>query len=86
MDTVTNGNVVVVLGEMVAVLWAQKKYEAAIRLEELWNELASTSSFYLCCAYPANAFRDDLTLFPYTEICAQHSQVVSAFEDLRNPA
>ena len=77
---------VVLFGEMVAVLWAQKKYEAAIRLEELWNELASTSSFYLCCAYPANAFRDDLTLFPYTEICAQHSQVVSAFEDLRNPA
>jgi hypothetical protein len=25
---------VVVFGEMVAVLWAQKKYEAAIRLEE----------------------------------------------------
>ena len=77
---------VVLFGEMVAVLWAQKKYDAAIRLEQLWNELALTSSFYLCCAYPANAFRDDLTLFPYTEICAQHSQVVSAFEDLRSPA
>ena len=58
MDTVANGNVVVVLGEMVAVLWAQQKYDAAIRLEELWNELALTCSFYLCCAYPANAFRD----------------------------
>jgi hypothetical protein len=84
--TVAKRGDVVVFGEMVAVLWAQKKYEAAIQLEELWNELALTSSFYLCCAYPANAFRDELTLFPYAEICAQHSQVVSAFEDLRSPA
>ena len=62
MDTVANGNAVVVLGEMVAVLWAQKKYEAAIRLEDLWNELALTSSFCLCCAYPANAFREGVAL------------------------
>ena len=77
--TVANGDRVVLFGEMVAVLWAQKKYEAAIRLEELWNELALTNSFYLCCAYPATLFGDALTLFPYAEICAQHSQVVSAF-------
>ncbi|HEV2728756.1 MAG TPA: hypothetical protein VGV15_01890 [Terriglobales bacterium] len=38
---------VVVFGEVVAVLWlwAQKKYDDAIRLEELWNELALTCSF-----------------------------------------
>jgi DNA-binding NarL/FixJ family response regulator len=84
--TVAKGSGVVVFGEMVAVLWAQKKYEAAVRLEELWNELALTSSFYLCCAYPANTFRDGLTLVRYAEICAQHSHVVSAFEDLRSPA
>jgi hypothetical protein len=71
---------VVVFGEMVAVLWAQKKYEAAIRLEELWNELALTCSFYLYCAYPANVFREGMTLVPYAEICAQHSHVVSVFE------
>jgi hypothetical protein len=70
---------VVVFGEMVAALWAQKKYEAAIRLEELWNELALTCPFHLCCAYPANAFRDGLTLVPYAEICALHSNVVSSF-------
>ena len=84
--TVAKGSGVVVFGEMVAVLWAQKKYEAAIRLGELWNELALTSSFYLCCAYPANAFRDGLSLVPYAEICAQHCHVVSAFGDLRSPA
>jgi len=76
---------VVVFGEMVAVLWAQKKYEAAIRLEELWNELAVTCSFHLCCAYPANVFRDGLTLVPYAEICAEHSHVVSSFEAFAVP-
>jgi hypothetical protein len=49
---------VVVFGETVAVLWAQKRHHAAMRLEELWNELAQTCSFYLCCAYPLSAFRE----------------------------
>jgi len=84
--SVAKGGAVVVFGEMVAVLWAQEEYDAAIRLEELWNELALTSSFYLCCAYPASAFRDGLTFVPYAEICAQHSHVVSAFEGLCSPA
>jgi CheY-like chemotaxis protein len=68
---------VVVIGEMVAVLWAQKRHDAAIRLEELWNELAQTCSFYLCCAYPLGAFREKACVH-YATICAQHSEVVSA--------
>ena len=70
---------VVVFGEMVAVLWAQKKYDAAIRLEELWNELALTYSFYLCCAYPASEFQGTSKGERYAAICAQHSDVVSGF-------
>ena len=68
----------VVFGEMVAVLWAQKRHDAAIRLEELWNDLAQTCSFCLCCAYPASAFRKKKG-GPYATICAQHSDVVSGF-------
>jgi MEDS: MEthanogen/methylotroph, DcmR Sensory domain len=75
---------VIVFGEMVAVLWAQQQYDVAIRLEELWNELALTCSFYLCCAYPTSAFRG-LTGGPYAKICAQHSQVVSAFGAFASP-
>lgn len=84
-STATKRDGVIAFGEMVAVLWAQKRYEAAIRLEELWNELALTCSFDLCCAYPANIFRDGVSLIPYAEICAQHSEVVSAFADVHNP-
>jgi DNA-binding response OmpR family regulator len=70
---------VFVFGEMVAVLWARRAYDAVIRLEELWNELSLTCSFYLCCAYPASGFRGKLKSEPYARICAQHSGVVSAF-------
>lgn len=32
---------VTVFGEMVVLLWQQRRYAAAIRLEMLWNDLAS---------------------------------------------
>lgn len=39
-------------GEMVALLWAQGRQEAAINLEELWNELLGHHPFSLMCGYP----------------------------------
>ena len=67
---------VVAFGEMVALLWAQGKPETAIRLEELWNELAETQSFSLRCAYPLRAFNrgDHSELF--LKICCKHSGVI----------
>lgn len=50
------GNGVRMFGEGTAVLWAAGKYEAAIRLEELWNELADQYPFSLFCAFPMNVF------------------------------
>ena len=70
---------VVVFGEMVAVLWARKQYDAAIQLEALSNELALTCSFYLCCAYPVGSFQETLKGESFAAICAQHSDVVSRF-------
>jgi len=65
-------------GEMVALLWTSGKPEAAIRLEQLWNELAETQSFSLRCAYPMSSFyreeHGDLLL----KICAEHSAVIPA--------
>src|ERR1700752_2037164 len=43
---------VVAFGEMVALLWAEGKPEAAIQTEKLWNQLARAYSFSLRCAYP----------------------------------
>ena len=39
-------------GEMVALLWAQGRQQAAIDLEELWNELLGHHPFSLMCGYP----------------------------------
>src|SRR6185503_2378740 len=38
-------------GEMVDILWQQGERDAAILLEEHWNELASLQTFSLFCAY-----------------------------------
>ncbi|HWY57953.1 MAG TPA: ATP-binding protein [Terriglobales bacterium] len=63
-------------GEMVALLWADGKTDAAIDLERLWNELARTFSFSLRCAYPMSSFHrqehGDLLL----KVCAEHSAVI----------
>ncbi|TMA48133.1 MAG: GAF domain-containing protein [Deltaproteobacteria bacterium] len=65
-------------GEMVALLWADGKREATIRLEELWNALADRRSFSLLCGYPIAAFggEGDGTLF--LRVCGEHSEVVPA--------
>ena len=67
---------VAVFGEMVAVLWAEKKYHAAIALEQFWNDLAKSRTFYLRCAYPASSFTDVQSEW-YTAVCQQHSSVIS---------
>jgi hypothetical protein len=56
------------------VLWKQGHTEAAIRLEVLWNELASTYAFSLLCGYAmGNFFKETAKLH---EVCEQHTRVV----------
>lgn len=65
-------------GEMVAVLWARGQREAAVRLEQLWDDFCRENSLALLCAYPLNYFshEDDREFF--AGICAQHSSVIPA--------
>jgi PAS domain S-box-containing protein len=65
-------------GEMVALLWAEGKKDAAIRLEQLWNSLADTYSFSLRCAYPMKGFSQGSHSEPFLKICAEHSSVLPA--------
>ena len=62
-----------IYGEMVAVLWAQGKHKTAIRLEELWNELAKQQEFSLLCGYPASEFEQSAS--GLETVCACHTQV-----------
>jgi PAS domain S-box-containing protein len=67
---------VAVFGEMVALLWMDGRFEAAIQLEQLWNELARTHSFQLHCAYPLSQFSKQEDAEKILEICAEHSHIV----------
>jgi PAS domain S-box-containing protein len=69
---------VAAFGEMVALLWAEGKREAAIQLEQFWNSLAETHSFSLHCAYPMKGFSCRDHGEPFLQICAEHSSVLPA--------
>jgi PAS domain S-box-containing protein len=72
----TNQSKLAAFGEMVALLWAEGKAEAAIRLEQLWNELARVHSFHLHCAYPISYFHDERHAELIAKVCAEHSHVI----------
>ncbi|MGB9179592.1 MAG: ATP-binding protein [Pyrinomonadaceae bacterium] len=67
-----------IFGEMVALLWTEGKYDSAIRLEGLWNELHQTQSFQLFCAYGMNGLGGAQFAEPLAHVCAGHSRVIPA--------
>lgn len=68
------GRSIRVFGEMVTRLWQTGHPQAAIELEELWNELAQRYTFSLLCAYPLNVFTEQDRQY-FLETCATHSQI-----------
>ena len=67
---------VAICGEGVALLWAEGKREAAIRIEQLGNILAGTDRVDILCAYPFSLhIQEDEHAFK--TICAEHSAVHS---------
>jgi PAS domain S-box-containing protein len=62
-------------GEMVGVLWADGQWDAAVRLEELWNELISTQPLSLLCGYSLADFGGEADRAAFERVCAQHSHV-----------
>jgi len=71
-----------VFGEMVAVLCAAGNPEAALHLEQLWNELARHHAFSRLCAYPMRVFAGEEGRQAFHAICAAHFEVMpsEAFE------
>jgi signal transduction histidine kinase/ActR/RegA family two-component response regulator len=71
-----DGATVRVFGEMVDVLWREGRADAALRLEELWNEVAAEESFSLLCGYSLGHFRDTAGARLFDDVCRQHSHAV----------
>ncbi|HET9386950.1 MAG TPA: MEDS domain-containing protein [Gemmatimonadales bacterium] len=70
-------------GEMVNLLWQEGKQEAAIRLEEYWNELARLYPFSLFCSYMLDVHHDHAYSGPLEEIGRTHTDVLGTPEDER---
>jgi hypothetical protein len=65
-------------GEMVDLLWKDGKAEAALRLEEMWNDLANRYSFSLLCAYSKSTLQNVLHAEGFEKICGHHSSVLAS--------
>ncbi|HZL28635.1 MAG TPA: MEDS domain-containing protein [Acidobacteriaceae bacterium] len=77
LGATTNGRGrLAVFGEMVALLFADGNAEAAIRLEQLWNELSAKLPFSLLCAYPMGGFARGEDEAAFRKICSEHSHVM----------
>ena len=68
---------VVVFGEGVALMKAEGNVDAAIRLEQLSNELAKRHEVDILCAYPLSSFQNEEDQHIFQSICVEHSAVYS---------
>jgi hypothetical protein len=64
-------------GECGPSLWAEGKVDAAIRLEQLLNQLATIYEFDLLCGYALSSFHGEEDEHVFQSICAEHSAVYS---------
>jgi signal transduction histidine kinase/CheY-like chemotaxis protein len=65
-------------GEMVDLLWRDGNPQAAIRLEEYWNDLGRLHPFSLLCAYVMGNFYKEAHAEEFQRVCATHTQVAPA--------
>jgi signal transduction histidine kinase/ActR/RegA family two-component response regulator len=65
-----------IFGEMVALLWTEGNSQAAIDLENLWNELQTTHPFILFCGYSLNGLGGESHAQPLMDVCGTHSRVI----------
>src|SRR5262249_9911455 len=65
-------------GEMVPLLWAEGRQDAALALEQLWNDLVARLPLSILCGYPLTTPTDRGDDARVLEICGAHSHVIPA--------
>jgi len=68
---------VAIFGEGVSLLWEEGKADAAIRIEQLCNHLATAHKVDILCAYPLSSFQGKEAEHIFRSIRAEHSAVYS---------
>ena len=66
-----------IVGEMAVMLCRAGKFEVAIELERLWDELTLALPFFTVCVYPMDCFRAGGPEL-FSHICSPHSAVCHA--------
>jgi hypothetical protein len=66
---------VAVCGECEPPLWTLGMGEAAIRLEQLWDEIAKTYDVDILCGYPLGSFQGGMGSHIFDRLCSAHSAV-----------
>jgi hypothetical protein len=74
-----------VYGEMVDLLCHEGRVDAAIRVEQLWNELARGCRLSRLCTYSMENFRAGTRSLAFEQICALHTRVVPTERYTDNP-
>jgi DNA-binding NarL/FixJ family response regulator len=64
-------------GDGAGQLWAEGRIEAAIRVEQLWDELARTYNVDILCGYPLAMEPHEVGVHPVQCICDAHTAVHS---------
>jgi DNA-binding NarL/FixJ family response regulator len=68
---------VLACGECAPTLLAEGKADAAIRIEQLWDQMAKTYDVDILCGYPLGSFHHNRNSGVFQRICAEHSAVYS---------
>ena len=65
-----------IFGEMVGILAVAGHHAAALRLEEMWNDLGRAYRFSLLCGYPMEQMQGEASGALLTGVCATHGRVI----------
>jgi DNA-binding NarL/FixJ family response regulator len=68
---------VVACGECSPLLWAEGKPDAAIRLEQLWDQIGTTFAVDILCGYALSSFHGKEDEHVFQSICEEHSAIYS---------
>ena len=63
-------------GEMVDVLWQRGQRDAALRLEEFWNDLTRLQTFSLLCTYYMDVLDGAAYAGPLECVCQVHTHLI----------
>ncbi len=70
-------------GEMVGLLWLEKKTAEAIQLEELWNRYLERANLTLMCGYPIDVMGGDFRMDGIDAVLCAHTHLLPSGEESR---